>query len=62
MLQECRGRRSARQWQGHSRRQPELHKLAASVSEALRERGVTDPGTGILGEVAIAIFRISFER
>lgn len=50
---------------GLSRRQPELHKLAAmaaSVSEALRERGVADPSASILGEVAIAILRISFER
>jgi hypothetical protein len=36
--------------------------MAAGVSEALRERGVADPGASILGEVAIAIFRISFER
>jgi hypothetical protein len=43
----------------------ELHKLAAmaaGVSEALRERGVVEPGASILGEVAIAIFHISFER
>jgi hypothetical protein len=33
---------------------PELH-MAAGVSEALRERGVADPGASILGEVAIAI-------
>jgi hypothetical protein len=36
--------------------------MAAGVSEALRERGVADPGASILGEVAIAIFHISFER
>jgi hypothetical protein len=36
--------------------------MAAGVSEALRERGVADPRASILGEVAIAIFRISFER
>jgi hypothetical protein len=29
--------------------------MAAGVSEALRERGVVDPGASILGEVAIAI-------
>jgi hypothetical protein len=50
---------------GHNRRQPELHKLAvmtAGVSEPLRERGVADLGASILGEVAIAIFRTTFER
>jgi hypothetical protein len=35
--------------------------MAAGVSEALRECGVADLGASILGEVAIAIFRISFE-
>ena len=46
-------------------RERELHKLsamAAAVAEALRERGVDDPGAAVLSEVAIAIFRISFER
>src|SRR4029077_10181458 len=39
-----------------------LAAMAAGVSEALRERGVGDPGATILGELAIAIFRVSFER
>jgi AcrR family transcriptional regulator len=70
MLEERRGRRFARQRQaiiaGSSElRERELHKLAAmaaGVSAALRERGVDDLGATILGEVAIAIFRASFER
>ena len=70
MLEERRGRRFARQRQAiiaasPELRERELHKLAsmsAGVSEALRERGVQNPGAEILGEVVIAIFRVSFER
>jgi AcrR family transcriptional regulator len=70
MLEEARGRRFARQRQriissSPELRERELHKLAAlaaGVAGALRERGVGDPGASILGELAIAIFRISFER
>jgi AcrR family transcriptional regulator len=70
MLEEQRGRQFARQRQAiiagtPELRERELHKLAAiaaAVSEALRERGVGDPGASILGETAVAIFRISFER
>jgi AcrR family transcriptional regulator len=70
MLEQQRGRRFARQRQriiaaSPELRERELHKLAAmatGVAQALRERGVRDPGASILGEVAIAIFRISFER
>jgi AcrR family transcriptional regulator len=70
MLEEHRGRRFARQRQqiiaaSPELRERELHKLAAlaaGVAEALRERGVGDPGASILGEIAIAIFRVSFER
>jgi AcrR family transcriptional regulator len=69
-LEEQRGRPFARQRQAiiassPELRERELHKLAgmaAGVAEALRERGVGVPGANILGEVAIAIFRISFER
>ncbi len=39
-----------------------LASLAAALGEALRQRGVADPTAGLLGEVAIAIFKISFER
>ncbi|HXB17049.1 MAG TPA: helix-turn-helix domain-containing protein [Solirubrobacteraceae bacterium] len=70
MLEERRGRRFARQRQriiaaSPELRERELHKLAAmaaGVSEALRERGAGEPGASILGEVAVAIFRIAFER
>jgi AcrR family transcriptional regulator len=70
MLEERRGRRFARQRQAiiaasPELRERELHKLASmatGLAEALRERGVGDPGASILGEIAIAIFRISFER
>jgi AcrR family transcriptional regulator len=70
MLEEHRGRHFARQRQAiiagtPELRERELHKLAAiaaGISEALRERGVGEPGASILGETAIAIFRVSFER
>lgn len=39
-----------------------LASLAAALADALRQRGVTDPTAGLIGEVAIAIFKISFER
>jgi hypothetical protein len=39
-----------------------LASLATALADALRQRGVTDPTAGLLGEVAIAIFKISFER
>jgi AcrR family transcriptional regulator len=39
-----------------------LASLAAGLADALRQRGVTDPTAGLTGEVAIAIFKISFER
>jgi AcrR family transcriptional regulator len=70
MLEEARGRPFARQRQriisaSPDLRERELHKLAAmaaGIAEALRERGVGEPGASILGELAVAIFRISFER
>jgi AcrR family transcriptional regulator len=36
--------------------------LAAALADALRQRGVDDPTAGLIGEVAIAIFKSSFER
>jgi AcrR family transcriptional regulator len=39
-----------------------LATLAAAVADALRQRGVTDPSAGLIGEVAIAVFKNSFER
>jgi AcrR family transcriptional regulator len=39
-----------------------LASLASALANALRERGVSDPMAGLTGEVAIAIFKISFEQ
>jgi AcrR family transcriptional regulator len=39
-----------------------LASLAAALADALRQRGLSDPTAGLMGEVAIAIFKISFER
>ena len=39
-----------------------LASLAVAVANALRQRGVGDPTAGLTGEVAIAIFKNSFER
>jgi AcrR family transcriptional regulator len=70
MLEEARGRRFARQRQRIIASSPELRErelnklaaMAAGVAGALRERGVGEPGASLLAEVAIAIFRIAFER
>jgi AcrR family transcriptional regulator len=39
-----------------------LASLAAALADALRLRGVRDPTASLTGEVAIAIFKVSFER
>jgi AcrR family transcriptional regulator len=39
-----------------------LSSLAVALADALRRRGVADPTAALTGEVAIAIFKISFER
>jgi len=39
-----------------------LASLAASLADALRQRGVGDSIAGLTGEVAVALFKISFER
>jgi AcrR family transcriptional regulator len=39
-----------------------LASLAVALAGALRRRGVGDPTAGLTGEVAIAIFKNSFER
>ena len=39
----------------------ELRNRVLRIEEALRRRGVADPAAGLTGEVAIAIFRLSFE-
>jgi AcrR family transcriptional regulator len=36
--------------------------LASAVADALRQRGVEDPAAGLTAEVAIAVFRVAFER
>jgi AcrR family transcriptional regulator len=39
-----------------------LATLGAALAAALRQRGVGDPTAGLTGEIAVAIFKISFER
>ncbi len=39
-----------------------LASLAAALADALRGRGVGDPAASLAAEVAIAVFRIAFER
>ncbi len=39
-----------------------LATLAAALAEALRARGVGDPAAGLVAEIAIAVFKTSFER
>lgn len=39
-----------------------LSTLAAALADALRRRGVVDSTAALTGEVAIAIFKVSFER
>jgi AcrR family transcriptional regulator len=39
-----------------------LASLATSLDGALRQRGVPDPMAGLTGEIAIAVFKIAFER
>jgi AcrR family transcriptional regulator len=46
-------------------RERELIKLAAlavALADALRQRGVADPTAGLTGDVAVAVFKNSFER
>jgi AcrR family transcriptional regulator len=46
-------------------RERELIKLAslsAALADALRARGTPDPTAGLVAEIAIAVFRIAFER
>jgi len=39
-----------------------LATLASALADALRQRGVADPAASLTAEVAIAIFKIGFER
>jgi AcrR family transcriptional regulator len=46
-------------------RERELIKLAslsAAIADTLRGRGLADPAAGLTAEVAIAVFRVAFER
>jgi AcrR family transcriptional regulator len=36
--------------------------LSAAVADALRRRGVTDPGASLAAEAGIAVFRVAFQR
>jgi len=70
VLQESRGRAFARQRQSivvasAELRERELNKmssLAGALADTLRNRDVADPAASLLGEIGIAVFRISFER
>jgi AcrR family transcriptional regulator len=69
-LQESRGRAFARQRQSivtasAELRERELNKmssLARALADTLRKRDVVEPAASLLGELGIAVFRISFER
>jgi AcrR family transcriptional regulator len=39
-----------------------LASLSAAVADALRARGIGDPAASLAGEMAIAVFRVAFER
>ena len=36
--------------------------LSAAVADALRRRGVTDPGASLAAEAGVAVFRVAFQR
>jgi AcrR family transcriptional regulator len=63
-------RATARQRQAIIAANPELQErelikfasLSAALAEALRTRGVAEPAASITAEVAMAVFRIAFER
>jgi AcrR family transcriptional regulator len=39
-----------------------LANLAAALAEALRRRGVPDPGASLAAEAGVAVFRVAFQR
>jgi len=39
-----------------------LQALSTALSDTLRSRGVSDPTAGLVGEVAVALFKTSFEE
>jgi len=69
-LEELRGREFARQRQAiiaasAELQERELIKLAAwssALADTLRDRGVGEPAASLTAEIAIAVFRIAFER
>jgi AcrR family transcriptional regulator len=44
----------------HERELIKLARLAAALAEALRRRGLGDPDATLMGEAAIAVFRVAF--
>jgi AcrR family transcriptional regulator len=70
VLQESRGRAFARQRQNivaasaelQERELNKMSSLASALADTLRKRDVADPAASLLGEIGIAVFRISFER
>ena len=68
LLQERRD--SARQRQAIIDANPELREreliklamLGSAITEALRQRGVSDPAASLTAEAGIAVFKIAFER
>jgi AcrR family transcriptional regulator len=62
---EFAGRRQAIITANAELRERELIKLAslsAAIADTLRERGLADPAASLTAEVAIAVFRVAFER
>jgi AcrR family transcriptional regulator len=39
-----------------------LATLASAIAEALRQRGVSEPGASLTAEAGIAVFKVAFER
>jgi AcrR family transcriptional regulator len=70
LLQERRGRESARQRQAviaanaelRERELIKLASLASAMADALRRRGVTDSAASLAAEAGVAVFKIAFER
>jgi AcrR family transcriptional regulator len=70
VLQESRGRAFARQRQSivaasaelQERELNKMSSLAGALADTLRKRDVADPAASLLGEIGIAVFRVSFER
>ncbi len=68
LIQERRD--SARQRQAIIDANPELREreliklamLGSAITEALRQRGVSDPAASLAAEAGIAVFKIAFER